>query len=106
MPAELYHAYYKYYVYVRPEKLKPGWNRDRIMVAINEAGIPCTTGSCGEIYLEKAFTRRGWQPKERLPVAQELSETSLMFLVHPTLGLEHMRATADVVERVMEEATA
>ncbi|MCX7739867.1 MAG: DegT/DnrJ/EryC1/StrS family aminotransferase, partial [Meiothermus sp.] len=105
VPADLYHAYYKYYVYVRPEMLKPGWNRDRIMLAVSEAGIPCSTGSCSEVYLEKAFTRRGWQPAERLPVAKELGETALMFLVHPTLGLEHMRAVADAVERVMEEAT-
>ncbi|WP_027882870.1 DegT/DnrJ/EryC1/StrS family aminotransferase [Meiothermus rufus] len=105
VPAGLYHAYYKYYVYVRPEMLKPGWSRDRIMQAINEAGIPCMTGSCSEIYLEKAFTRRGWQPAERFPVARELGETALMFLVHPTLSMEHMQVTADVVEQVMREAS-
>ncbi len=105
VPAELYHAYYKYYVYVRPEMLKPGWSRDRIMQAINEVGIPCMTGSCSEVYLEKAFTRRGWQPAERLPVARELGETALMFLVHPTLSMEHMQVTADVVEQVMREAS-
>jgi len=105
VPAHLYHAYYKYYVYVRPEMLKPGWNRDRIMQAVSEMGIPCMSGSCSEIYLEKAFTRRGWQPAERLPVAKELGETSLMFLVHPTLGPAHMQAAADAVERVMEQAS-
>jgi dTDP-4-amino-4,6-dideoxygalactose transaminase len=105
VPAHLYHAYYKYYVYVRPEMLKPGWNRDRIMQAVSEMGIPCMSGSCSEIYLEKAFTRRGWQPAERLPVARELGETSLMFLVHPTLGPAHMQAAADAVERVMEQAS-
>jgi dTDP-4-amino-4,6-dideoxygalactose transaminase len=105
VPAHLYHAYYKYYVYVRPEKLKPGWNRDRIMQAVSELGVPCMSGSCSEIYLEKAFTRRGWQPAERLPVAKELGETSLMFLVHPTLGPAHMQAAADAVERVMEQAS-
>lgn len=105
VPAELYHAYYKYYVYVRPERLKPGWSRDRIMLAVSELGIPCMSGSCSEVYLEKAFTRRGWQPAERLPVARELGETSLMFLVHPTLGQAQMQATADAVERVMEQAS-
>jgi len=105
VPAHLYHAYYKYYVYVRPEMLKPGWNRDRIMQAVSEMGIPCMSGSCSEVYLEKAFAKRGWQPAQRLPVARELGETALMFLVHPTLGLEHMRATADAVEWVMEQAS-
>lgn len=105
VPAHLYHAYYKYYVYVRPERLKPGWSRDRIMQTVSEMGIPCMSGSCSEVYLEKAFTRRGWQPAERLPVARELGETSLMFLVHPTLGQAHMQATADAVEQVMEQAS-
>lgn len=105
VPSDLYHAYYKYYVYVRPEMLKPGWSRDRIMQVVSDIGIPCMSGSCSEIYLEKAFTSRGWQPAERLPVAQELGETSLMFLVHPTLSMEHIKATADVIEQVMQEAS-
>ena len=54
-PAEIYHSYYKYYMFVRPEMLKPDWSRDRIMEGVNAAGIPCYSGSCSEIYLEKAF---------------------------------------------------
>jgi hypothetical protein len=29
--------------------------KKRIMAEINEAGVPCYSGSCSEIYLEKAF---------------------------------------------------
>ncbi len=104
-PAEAYHSYYKYYVFVRPEMLKPGWDRDRIMNQIVAQGIPCFSGSCSEIYLEKAFESSGMQPSTRLPVAKELGETSLMFLVHPTLTEEHMRQTAAAVEQVMGEAS-
>ncbi|ABC78471.1 UDP-bacillosamine synthetase [Syntrophus aciditrophicus SB] len=104
-PPEIFHSYYKYYVFVRPERLKPGWNRDRIMNRIIWEGIPCFTGSCSEIYLEKAFTESGFQQEERLPVAQELGETSLMFLVHPGLSPEDMSAMADVAEQVVTEAT-
>ncbi|WP_018466004.1 DegT/DnrJ/EryC1/StrS family aminotransferase [Calidithermus timidus] len=104
-PGDIHHAYYKYYVYVRPEKLKPGWDRDRIMMAIGEMGIPCFSGSCSEIYLEKAFEKAGLRPAERLPIAQQLGETSLMFLVHPTLQPEHIEATAAAVEQVMEQAS-
>jgi len=99
--AECFHSYYKYYVFVRPEQLQAGWSRDRILAAINEKGIPCFTGSCGEIYREKAFTSRGWGPAERLPVARQLDETSLMFLVHPTLSGEAIAATCEVVAEVM-----
>ncbi|AIZ46668.1 aminotransferase [Deinococcus radiopugnans] len=98
-------AQYKYYVYVQPEQLRAGWDRDRIMAEVVARGVPCYTGTCSEIYLEKAFVDAGLGPKERLPVARELGETSLMFLVHPTLGEADMNAVADVVEEVVREAT-
>lgn len=101
-PQEIGHAYYKYYVFVRNELLDEGWSRDRIMAAINAEGIPCFSGSCGEIYLEKAFD--GLRPKERLPIAQELGETSLMFLVHPTLDAADMEDSCRAVEKVMKQA--
>jgi dTDP-4-amino-4,6-dideoxygalactose transaminase len=98
-PPEIGHAYYKYYAFIRPELLKEGWNRDRLMEAITAEGIPCFSGSCSEIYLEKAFD--ALRPAERLAVARELGETSLMFLVHPTLCDEDMRDTVRTVEKVM-----
>jgi len=103
-PSYVRHAWYKYYVFVRPEYLKPGWNRNRILEELNRAGVPCFTGSCGEIYLEKAFKDSGMAPAERLPVAWELGETSLMFLVHPTLTVDHMRLMADNVLDVFRKA--
>lgn len=102
---EIYHAYYKYYAFVRPERLKPDWNRDRIMTAISQRGIPCFSGSCSEIYLEKAFVKHNLQPQKRLPVARRLGETSLMFLVHPTLEESDILATASIVSDVLMEAT-
>lgn len=101
-PQEIKHSYYKYYTFIRPENLKPGWDRDRIMAAVNAEGIPCFTGSCSEIYLEKAFEGRG--PGRRLAVARLLGETSLMFLVHPTLGCREMVDTVQAVEKVMNAA--
>lgn len=101
-PAESGHAYYKYYAFVRPESLKDRWDRNRIMAAVNAEGIPCFSGSCSEIYLEKAFD--GLRPAERLPVARELGETSLMFLVHPTLAEADMHDTVRAVEKVLRAA--
>lgn len=103
-PADIGHAYYKYYAFVEPEKLREGWNRDRIMQAINGMGIPCFSGSCSEIYLEKAFEGTVSRPAKRLQVAQRLGETSLMFLVHPTLGQDDMREVVAAVSEVMEAA--
>jgi dTDP-4-amino-4,6-dideoxygalactose transaminase len=103
-PDEVGHSYYKYYAFVRPELLRAGQDRDRIMAAINAEGIPCFSGICSEIYLEKAFPR-GLRPRRRLPVARKLGETSLMFLVHPTLSEQDMLDTCQAVEKVMNAAT-
>jgi dTDP-4-amino-4,6-dideoxygalactose transaminase len=104
-PGNIEHAYYKYYVFLRREELRPGWDRDRIAAAISSEGPPCFSGSCSEIYLERAFPAE-WRPETRLPVARELGETSLMFLIHPTLTEEHIAATCTSVEKVMAEAMA
>ena len=103
-PEYIGHAYYKYYAFVRPEALRAGWSRDRILDAIMARGIPCFSGSCSEIYLEKAFPVE-WRPGSRLPVARELGETSLMFQVHPTLRPEQIARTCEVLRQVMHEAT-
>ncbi|MBS4009099.1 MAG: DegT/DnrJ/EryC1/StrS aminotransferase family protein [Clostridium sp.] len=102
---EIYHSYYKYYAFVRSEMLKDGWNRDRILSAIVAEGIPCFSGSCSEIYLEKAFTDRGWTTEKRLRTARDLGETSLMFLVHPSLSGQDMDDVCRVVDKVMAVAT-
>jgi dTDP-4-amino-4,6-dideoxygalactose transaminase len=97
-------AYYKFYAYLRPDRLKAGWYRDRIVEAIQAEGIPCFTGSCSEIYLEKAFPPE-MCPTVPMAAARELGETSLMMLVHPTLGSSHMEQTCEAVEKVLAAAT-
>jgi dTDP-4-amino-4,6-dideoxygalactose transaminase len=99
------HGAYKCYVFTEPTKLAEDWNRDRIITEINARGVPCHSGSCSEVYLEQAFVDRGLAPAERLPVARELGETSLMFLVHPTLESEHIERTSQVLREVLQMAT-
>ncbi|MDO5674078.1 MAG: DegT/DnrJ/EryC1/StrS aminotransferase family protein [bacterium] len=106
IPEGCEHAAYKGYVFIEPELLLPGWNRDRIVEEINRRGVPCYTGSCSEVYLEKAFEHTGWRPRARLPIAKELGETSLMFLLHPGLGQNNMELTVKVLAEVMGQATA
>ena len=106
IPPEDIHAYYRFYTFVRPEHLAPDWSRDRILEEIERDGIPCGVGSCSEIYLERAFRDQGWGPASRLPTAKLLGETSLMFLVHPTLTEEAMADMAECIRRVVLRATA
>ena len=97
------HAWYKLNVYVKIEGLANNWNRDRIIEEINELGIPCYSGSCPEIYLEKAFDDYS-RPKERLNNAKELGLTTLMFLVHPSLSKSDVKNTCNVLDLVLQKA--
>ncbi|HKD79596.1 MAG TPA: DegT/DnrJ/EryC1/StrS aminotransferase family protein [Candidatus Angelobacter sp.] len=104
VPEHMSHAYYKYYVYIRKEALARGWDQNRISQMIVARGIPCGSGSCSEVYLENAFPNQ-WRSRARYPVARELGETSLMFLVHPTLTEAHMDRTCEIVGQVLLQAT-
>jgi dTDP-4-amino-4,6-dideoxygalactose transaminase len=95
------HACYKCYVQVNIEKLPEGWSRDRIMQDINALGVPCLSGSCSEVYLEHAFDHTPWRPEKRLENAKKLGETSLMFLVHPTLSEQSMQKTIAAIHAVI-----
>jgi len=95
-------AYYRYYAYIEPRQLRHDWDRERIQAAINAEGVPCSSGSCGEMYLEKAFA--DFRPHGRFASARELGETSLAFLVHHTLGEAEMARVADAVRKVMLQA--
>lgn len=102
--AHVHHAYYKFYAFLDAERLRSGWTRDRIVAEVVAAGAPCFSGSCSEIYLEKAFEGHVSRPQQRLPVARELGETSLMFLVHPTLETRHIDRAAEVARDVLGRA--
>lgn len=103
--ANIYHAYYKYYVFVKNEYFKEGWNRDRLMNEITALGIPCFSGSCSEIYQEHVFDRCGLVPEKRLEIAKELGETSIMLLVHHTLSDKNIGDTILVVKHIVKLAS-
>jgi len=101
----LTHAYYRQYAYVREQGLKNGWTRDRIIAESMARGAIIMQGSCSEVYLERAFDDTPWRPAQRLPVARELGETSLMFLCHPTLTDDEVAKMARVAAEVIGEAS-
>ena len=103
--ADFGHAYYKYYTYIDRSRLASGWTRERVVEAISAEGIPCISGSCSEMYLEKAFQGSDVVPAQRLPVARELGETSLMLMVHPTMKERDIADSAAAVRKVMTTAT-
>lgn len=98
------HAYYRFYAYVNPIALADGWCRNRIISRAGELGLPLFQGTCPEVYLERAFDLAPGRPPERLPVARELGETSLMALVHPTITEIEMGRCAQILKQVLQEA--
>lgn len=105
-PDHVTHGWYRFYAFVRPEALAPGWTRDRIVEAVASRGVPCFHGSASEVYLERAFDGTGWRPETRLPVARALGETSLAFLVHPTLTDAEIALTQQAITEVIGLASS
>ena len=105
VPENIQHAEYKHYCFVNIDQLANGWSRDRIVHEVVKLGVPCYQGSCSEVYLEKAFDSTGFRPKKRLLSAKLLGDTSLMFLVHPTLSPLEIDKTCEVLEIVLARAT-
>ena len=100
-PDSIEHAYYRFYAFWQ----HPSIPRNEFIKQCKESGLLVDQGSCSEVYLEKAFDNTPYRPKERLPVAKELGETSLMFLVHPTLTEAEIQKTCDVLSEVMQQAS-
>ena len=105
IPDYIEHAAYKCYVFIKLKELKKGWDRNKVLKEINKQSVPCYTGACSEVYLEKAFDNTGFRPKERLVNAKELGESSLVFLVHPTLTKDEIQQTCNAITTVMNLAT-
>ena len=103
-PPNLIHAWYKYYIYLKPDYLDSAWTRERIIQEINLAGFPAYSGSCSEIYLEKSF-QNIFNNYQILPNARNLGDNSLMFLVHPTISKEKMQKYSEVIKKVLKKAT-
>jgi dTDP-4-amino-4,6-dideoxygalactose transaminase len=105
-PEGVEHAWYRFYAFVRQDLLADGWSRDRIIEAINAAGVPCFHGSASEVYLERAFDGTGLRPVARLPTARQLGETAIALLVHPTLTETDVAKACTVLDAVLTEAAA
>ena len=105
VPEYIVHAEYKHYLFLNTEYLNSDWNRDKIIDAINLAGVPAFQGSCSEVYNEKAFDNTGWRPNKPLPNAVLLGQTSVMLLVHPTLTELEISKTCQVLRQVLIEAS-
>ena len=104
-PSTLKSAWYKLYGYLNKNALAADWDRRRILNELQNSGYPALTGSCSEVYLEKCFQNSGISPAYRLPNAQLLGETSLMFLVHPGMSERQVFNYAKSVKHILLKST-
>lgn len=99
-PDGVRHAWYKFYAFLVPHRLKSGVTRDTVLKALVEGGIRVFSGSCPEIYREKAFADLAMPD---CPNAAALGETSLMIEIHPTLDQRDLADTASRVAQIVME---
>ncbi|MAY42205.1 MULTISPECIES: DegT/DnrJ/EryC1/StrS aminotransferase family protein [unclassified Neptuniibacter] len=102
VPSTILHAAYKCYFFVDVPINEAEKVRDHFMAEINAKGVPCFSGTCSEVYLEKAFDGTGIRPKNALAFAQELGKSSLMCMCHPTLTQEEIDKTCEVLRDVFQ----
>jgi dTDP-4-amino-4,6-dideoxygalactose transaminase len=95
------HAFYKLYFYIDRGSDETAANlRSEILKRAAEEDIRLFSGSCSEIYLEKAFA--GLRHDD-CPVARSLGARSLMVEVHPTLDPDRLRLRAERVAVIAQE---
>lgn len=104
-PPGVEHAWYRFWAHVHPERLAPGWDRDRVVAAVTAEGVPCALGGCTEIHRERAFAACP-PPPHPTPVGARLGRTAVVLPVHPTLDERDVEDIAAAVRKVMEVATA
>jgi len=92
------HAWYKLNIFLKENVLK-GIKSVELVNLFIEAGVPCFVGPCPEIYLEESF-KKNKAVIRRFPIAKKLGETSIMFLVHPTLTNEDLNFICSTIEKI------
>jgi len=101
VPDNVVHAAYKCYIFVQPELIRPEFDRDWIVEELNKKGVECFTGSCPEVYLEKAFCNE-CSGIIRMNNAKKLGETSIMFKVDQTLDDRYFNTIIKALTQVMK----
>ncbi|MEA3064535.1 MAG: hypothetical protein QOJ27_981, partial [Sphingomonadales bacterium] len=93
------HAFYKHYFYVE-EGPDAETLRDAILARAGEHQLRVFSGSCSEVYLERAFDAL---ERPDLPVARSLGRRSLMVEVHPTLRPDLLARRAEALARIAKD---
>jgi dTDP-4-amino-4,6-dideoxygalactose transaminase len=100
-PASISPAYYRFYARIDTRVIGEPGARDAIAAAISSRGPVCGSGSCPEIYREKAFDGTEFAPKRQLSNAHALGECSLVFQCDHTLGADESAEIGSIAADVI-----
>jgi dTDP-4-amino-4,6-dideoxygalactose transaminase len=98
--AGLAHAFYKFYAYVDAPAAEASVLRGEVLKRTAAAGLRVFSGSCSEMYKERAFADLSISP---LPNAHQLGESSLMVEVHPTLDPARLARRAEALAGIARD---
>jgi dTDP-4-amino-4,6-dideoxygalactose transaminase len=84
-PKNIKSAWYRFYFFLNPSIKNCQKVRFKIIESLKKNDVKCFTGSCPEIYLEKAFKKSKYPNVNRLKNCKILGETSIALDVNHTL---------------------
>ena len=97
VPAEITHAWYKFYLLLRPDMADPEAQRAQMIAQLMAKGIPCGTGSCPDMSLELGLDGLDLRRDGSLANAHALGRHTLMLLVDHTLDQDDMARIAEAL---------
>ncbi|MGB5778532.1 MAG: polysaccharide biosynthesis protein [Allopontixanthobacter sediminis] len=101
-PANIRHAWYKYYVMLADGIERPAVERGRIIESLIAQGIPCGSGSCPDMSRELGVSSCHPRRDGELATARRVGERTIMLAVDHTLGPKDMECIARTLGELVE----
>lgn len=105
VPENVYHAFYKFYLLLDLDLMKPDRSVAELIMALNAAGVPASAGSCPDMSREKACRDRQFGDPSACQTASEVGQRSLMLPVDHLLDEGDMTSIANGIKKVLGDFT-
>jgi dTDP-4-amino-4,6-dideoxygalactose transaminase len=102
--SDVTHAYYRVYGLIDLKSQSDAENhslRNEFVASLSEMGLPCFSGSCSEIYLEKAF--ESYYDGQRMPNAKYYAERAFCLLAHPTITDDQVNQAVKLIKTLLKK---
>lgn len=102
--ADVTHAYYRVYGLISLDNQTDAEQhtfRNAFVERLTQLGLPCFSGSCSEIYLEKAF--ESYYDGHRRVNAKQYAERAFCLLAHPTMTDGQVSQAVKLIETLLAQ---